>query len=316
LVRGSAFAYNLTGDGKTLIRGGVGKVYQYTQTPILITLAQRQVIAPTLAYDTAQVTSPGADLEPSRSDRVPIAPRASTRSRDSKRASPRSARPCKDVLDDAADSGARRRASSTASRPAPSSTVPDRAMQYTWAFSFGVKRELVKNMAVSVDYVGNRGRDLTAVIDINEGPINPATGRVTRLGVNGFNPNNALNLPAAALAATFTQFNQEQTRSDFNTDFNSVEVELEKRFSNRWAGRVSYTYSRCNDVVAPLAVVGANDLNPLLDYGRCARDNQQAFASSANGTIWKGLGAGWSSAATRAIRSTRRPRRYQRRRHE
>src|SRR5438046_4019027 len=52
------FAYNVAGDGKTLVRGGVGKVFQYTQTPILITLAQRAVIAPTLAYDTAQVTSP------------------------------------------------------------------------------------------------------------------------------------------------------------------------------------------------------------------------------------------------------------------
>src|SRR2546428_11751366 len=52
------FAYNVAGDGKPLVRGGIGKVYQYTQTPVLITLAQRQVIAPTLAYDTAQVTSP------------------------------------------------------------------------------------------------------------------------------------------------------------------------------------------------------------------------------------------------------------------
>src|SRR5439155_9715976 len=122
---------------------------------------------------------------------------------------------------------------------------PDRQMQYTWAFSAGVKREIAKDMAVSVDYVGNRGRDLTAVIDINEGPINPATGRVTRLGVSGFNPNNVLNLPAAALNTTFVQVNQEQTRPEFNTDFNSLEVELEKRFSNRWSGRVSYTLSHC-----------------------------------------------------------------------
>ena len=51
-------AYDVLGDGKTLIRGGVGKVYQYQQLAILATLAQRAVIAPTLAYDTAQVTSP------------------------------------------------------------------------------------------------------------------------------------------------------------------------------------------------------------------------------------------------------------------
>src|SRR5262249_59747635 len=61
----------------------------------------------------------------------------------------------------------------------------DRHMAYTWAFSAGIKHELTSTMAASVDYVGNRGRDNTAVIDINEGPINPATGRVTRLGVAG-----------------------------------------------------------------------------------------------------------------------------------
>src|SRR5438093_5589761 len=51
-------AYDATGDGRTLVRGGVGKVYQYQQLSILTTPAQRSVIAPSLAYDTAQVTSP------------------------------------------------------------------------------------------------------------------------------------------------------------------------------------------------------------------------------------------------------------------
>ena len=51
-------AYDVLGDGKTLIRGGVGKVYQYQRLAILATLVQRAVIAPTLAYDTTQVASP------------------------------------------------------------------------------------------------------------------------------------------------------------------------------------------------------------------------------------------------------------------
>jgi hypothetical protein len=254
------FAYNATGDGKTLIRGGVGKIFQYTQLPILITLAQRQVIAPTLAYDTAQVTSPAV------TGTFPV------------KAGDPNATACLNPV------GA----------PTPAGPIidsPDRQMAYTWAFSAGVKREIAKDMALSVDYVGTRGRDLTAVIDINEGPINPATGRVTRLGMNGFNPNNVLNLPAAALGTTFAQFNQEQTRPEFNADFNSLEVELEKRYSNRWSGRVSYTFSHCNDVVAPLAILGASDTDPRLDYGRCDRDNRHAFASSASVQMWKGLGA-------------------------
>ena len=46
-------------------------------------------------------------------------------------------------------------------------------------------------MAVSIDYVGNRGRNNTAAIDINEGPVG-ANGRITRLGVDVFDPNGEL----------------------------------------------------------------------------------------------------------------------------
>jgi len=141
-------------------------------------------------------------------------------------------------------------------------------------------------MAVSIDYVGNRGRDNTGVIDINEGPLN-AAGRVTRLGVNVFDPNGVL-LPAAARNTTFVQFNQEQTLPSLDTDFNSLEVQLEKRLSSRWAGRVSYTLARARDVGAIIV-----DSDPRLDYGLSNFDNRHAFAASTNVDIWKGLGAGF-----------------------
>ena len=88
-------------------------------------------------------------------------------------------------------------------------------------------------MAVSVDYVGNRGKNNTGVIDINEGPVNPATGRVTRLGVDVFDPTGEL-VPPAARNTTFVQFNQEQTGelgSKLDTDFDSLEMELERRMN-------------------------------------------------------------------------------------
>ena len=57
----------------------------------------------------------------------------------------------------------------------------DRRMGYLWGCRLGVKHELMPNLAVGVDYVGNRGYDQTAQIDINEGPVD-ANGRITRLG--------------------------------------------------------------------------------------------------------------------------------------
>jgi hypothetical protein len=166
----------------------------------------------------------------------------------------------------------------------------DRRMAYTWAFSAGVKHEIAPNTALSLDYVGNRGRDNTAVIDVNEGPVNPATGRVTRLGVNAFDPSGAL-VPAAARNSTFVQFNQEQTRelgSALDSTFNSLEVELERRMANRWSARVSYTYAKCFDVAAIVV-----DSNPRLDYGRCDRDNTHAFAASTNIDLTRGFGMGF-----------------------
>jgi len=279
-------AYDVLGDGKTLVRGGAGKVYQYQGLAILATLAMRSVIAPTLAYDTTQVADPRA------TGTFPV------------RAGDANATAC---LNPVAGKTAGEAVMSPACRSFlvglrnsvlaggvinTTTTGPivdgDRPMAYTWAFSTGVKREIANNMAVSIDYVGNRGRDNNAVIDINEGPVD-ATGRVTRRGVNAFDPTGTL-VPAVGRSATFAQFNQQQGRelgSALNSDFNSLEVELEKRMSNRWSGRVSYTYAKCNDVAAIVV-----DSNPRLDYGRCDRDNTHAFATSANVDLGHGLGAG------------------------
>jgi hypothetical protein len=279
-------AYDLLGDGKTLVRGGFGKVYQYQQIAILATLVQRSVIAPTLAYDTAQVADPRQTGTFPVKPNDPIATACLNVVAGPKAGEAVMSPACKTAMNNLRNqvlSGGI--VNNTTTGPIVDG---DRHMAYTWAFSGGVKREIANGLALSVDYVGNRGKDNTGVIDINEGPAG-ANGRVTRLGVNVFDPNGEL-VPPEARGATFVQFNQEQTKelgNALDTDFNSLEVGLEKRYTNRWAGRVSYTLSHCNDVGGIIV-----DSNPRLDYGRCDRDNIHAFATSANVDIWKGLGGG------------------------
>ena len=283
------FAYNVGGADRTVIRGGAGKVYQFQQTAVLVTLARGKVIAPQVTYDTAQVASPAVTGQ---------LPTGSTADRTTCLQPVAGSKPGVAVISPACRAfleGMRAQvlAGGFVNNTTGGPTVDgDRRLAYTWNFSIGVKREIMRDVAASADYVGNRGYDNTAGIDINEGPINPATGRVTRLGVSAFDPNGVL-VPASARNTTFVQFNQLQSLSAFDSDFDSLELGLEKRYSNRWAGRVSYTLARCRDVVNPLAV-GAliDDTDPRRDYGACQRDNRHAFSSSANVEIWRGLGAG------------------------
>jgi opacity protein-like surface antigen len=280
-------AYDLLGNGKTLIRGGVGKVYQYQQLAILADLQRRAVIAPTLAYDTGEVASPAdTGLLPVGRDAGATACLRPVDSSTAGEAIINNA--CRDfVLGMRANVLAGGVINNTTTGPIVDG---DRRMAYTWAFSAGVKHEIAPNMAVSIDYAGNRGRDNTAVIDINEGPLDPATGRITRLGVDVFDPTGEL-VPAVARDTVFRQFNQEQTRElgdALNSTFNSLELGLEKRMSNRWSGRVSYTFSHCYDVASIIV-----DSDPRLDYGRCDRDNIHAFASSGNVDLGAGFGAGF-----------------------
>ncbi|HEY3158547.1 MAG TPA: TonB-dependent receptor [Vicinamibacterales bacterium] len=278
-------AYDAFGDGRTVVRGGVGKVYQYQQLNILQTLLQRTVIAPTLAYDTTQVADPRTTgTFPVGNDAIGTACLNPVAGRTAGEAviSPACRALLTGLRNNVLAGGA---VNSTTTGPLVDG---DRRLAYTWAFSAGVKREIARNMAVSIDYVGNRGRNNTAIIDVNEGPVG-ANGRVTRRGVAAFDPSGAL-VPASARNTTFAQFNEYQTRElgdALNSDFNSMELELEKRMSNRWSGRVSYTFARCHDV-ANIVV----DSNPRLDYGRCDRDNAHAFATSANVDLGRGFGAG------------------------
>ncbi len=174
---------------------------------------------------------------------------------------------------------------------------------YLWSWSGGMERQLGTNMAVTVDYVGNVGRDQTGKIDINEGPLN-AAGSVTRLGIAAFDPTGTL-IPAAARGANFRRVLQYQSLDAFNTDYRALELGMVKRMSNRWSGRVSYTLSKARDVNVQTGNAFAvwdrrvNDdwgltsgSNPRGDYGLTNVDNRHGFTAAGNWDPWGGLGLG------------------------
>jgi hypothetical protein len=277
-------AWDPTGNARTVIRGGFGKNYE-TENLILKTgLIEGDVAAYSFVFQTDQDESGLAG-------RIPAHPCLQ----------PSMGRPGIAVIGPACRTQlAGIRNSVLADQfvnPEPLLDNPDRVLPYVWSFSVGVKHELMTDLAVSADYIGNRGRDITAVVDINE-PRTLPNGLRGRPGVNVFDPDGTL-IPAQFRGATFQRVLQFQNSDAFNTDHNALELGLEKRYSNRWGGRVAYTLSKSHDVQGA-AVGGFNlslkrfsdDLNPRSDYGRAAFDNRHTLSSSVNLTPWRGLGVG------------------------
>jgi hypothetical protein len=273
-------AYDPTGSGKTVIRGGVGKFYEYQLLGVLSDLTQRAVISPSFSFETDEDESPleGAIpsdvcLQPTGNNGLAVISPA-----------------CRAFL-----AGLRDRVAGGEFVNTEPVVDGDRRLGYLWSFSLGVKRELMPNLAIGVDYVGNRGRDQTALIDINEGPT--VNRRVTRLGVNAFDPGGEL-IPAQARNASFGRVLQYQTRDNLNSDYDALEISLEKRYSERWSSRFAYTLSRSRDVGSTgggTTIVNkrvSDDLNPRSDYGRSNFDNRHAAAWSLNTNPWRGFGAG------------------------
>jgi hypothetical protein len=162
-------------------------------------------------------------------------------------------------------------------------------MGYLWGYSVGVEHQLITDLAAGIHYVGNRGRDQMGRVDVNEGPPG-ANGRVTRLGVDVFDPDGTL-IPAAARNARFQRVLQYTISDAFNTAFDSLETTLVKRFSAGWSARASYTLSYAKDVGFANPRV-ANDLNPREDYGRSNQDNRHTFAAGVNVSPWRAVTIG------------------------
>ena len=148
-------------------------------------------------------------------------------------------------------------------------------------------------MAASIDYVGNRGRDNTGVIDINEGPVDPANGRITRLGVNVFDPNGELVTGRLAAPPSSSSISTRRCRrlTATSTRWSSI-----SRSGSRTAGPAARaTLRKCHDV--PLGAGGATAIDSRQRSTRRLRplrSRQPACLSgSANFDLGKGFGTGF-----------------------
>jgi hypothetical protein len=263
----AGFAWDVTGRGTTVVRGGFGRFYSYMPISVVLNQELDGVLTKFPTITITDVNNPvlRPDVIADSQGNMGVASLSAAGQAEITR--------LRDQL----------LAGSTFSRD-PRVDSPDRQMPYQNAWSIGISHQLFANAAVSIDYVGNASRDQNGVVDINE-PVN----RV-RPGVNVFDPTGTL-IPAAARGTNFRRVLQNQSRDEFDGNYKSLQVSFQKRMSNRWSGRLAYTVQKSRYVGLGnpdnRRVWLDNDIR--VDYGRFAFDRPQVLAMSGVFNVWKAL---------------------------
>ena len=110
---------------------------------------------------------------------------------------------------------------------------PNRTLPYAHQFTLGYVRELAASMAVHVDYVRAINKDMFLARNLNPAlRVNTTrTGALTRSDAFG------------VLGQPYTQqvWVMENTG---DSDYNALNLSLEKRYAHNWSGRISYSLSK------------------------------------------------------------------------
>jgi hypothetical protein len=225
------FAYDPVGDGKTVIRGGYGFFYQ--NTPFELITAFRTA-GPFSSSFIRNFPLNAADPGP-RAGRLPTDPTL--------RNGPVVDRA---LIDSLVGMGA------LLANPSPVVDNGDRRMPYVRSASIGFQRELLPTLALTVDYIHQRGVDQLMTVNLNPGTRNTTNSadtinrRFTTLGQvieNSLFPVttdlfSGLPFETARVSSVTTRTNVGKTNYD------ALQVSIDKRFSRGFQFKGAYTLSK------------------------------------------------------------------------
>jgi hypothetical protein len=201
------FAYDLKGDGKSVVRGGVGRFYDKSHLELI-----SAIITGGVKSRSFIVNFPSSGSDPG-----PAAGRL----------------PTEEFLVNGPTVNRtllNQRFAAGATLPNVGNVTldnPDRVIPYTDQISLGFERQLARDMSFNLDYVHAFGRDQFMTLNLNPG-LRVSTARAAQIA--RIDPNFTSNV--------FTYVN------DGTTEYDAVQFGLEKRYSRGYQARLSYTYSK------------------------------------------------------------------------
>ena len=113
---------------------------------------------------------------------------------------------------------------------------------YAQQWSFDVQQQVTNDLLFDIGYVGSKGTHLTGIVDLNQ----PTPGAAVAKGLVApgtvFTSANSPILNAVRPYLGYSSINSIQTT--FNSNYNSLQASLQKRFSGNSQFKVSYVYSK------------------------------------------------------------------------
>jgi Carboxypeptidase regulatory-like domain/TonB dependent receptor-like, beta-barrel len=259
--------YDLSGDGRGVVRGGYGRFYDKTHFELISAILTAGTFS-----DSFVVLFPANNVDPGPSNGVlPLDPML--------RGGPTVNRA---LLESLYPPG-----SSVKNTGTVTLDNPDRVIPHTDQITAGYERQLWSTISVSADYVHARAREQFMLQDLNPG-LRTTTARTSTL----------VRINPAYVAAVNQPINAG------SIDYDALEVALVKRFASDYSFRVSYTLSdsRGNTTGAGIPLSGfqvLDDLNLDMNEGPTNVDRRHNLVISGQALVPKtgGLTVAWVARA-------------------
>ena len=260
------FAYDLDGKGKSTLRGGYGMFFFLDRGGIDNQLAQNPPYSGFSQFNNQDGV------------RITLSGRAPNGSLDSRLAT--GALPLGSVTD------------VNLANPQNVTVLaikPDNKTSNIHQFNMQYQRQLTDDTALSVGYVGTRGRNLSLYYNLN--------GNVRQVGTNVACPNGRTTTPC------YLNGGRVNVRDDIGkSQYDSLQVQLNRRFSHGWQYRAAYTYSKTKDNgEGAFDSVADLNLNFIEPFATSRLDFPHVFSFESVYDLPWGTGRKWGTNWNRAV---------------